>query len=278
MRIKLTLKPLNKVCSIPINYQYPISSAIYKVLSHASNDYAQWLHNHGYLSLNKKPMKLFVFSKLLIPNRKIENNKITIFDFCDCTLFVSSPLSKDFIQHFVVGLFQQQEIEIGSQYTVGRFVIHQVETLADPLISSENKFTCLSPIVVSSKHLHKGKEKIYYIRPDDPQLNEAIRNNLVQKFQTIYQKLPEKSQLIFTLDKNYIQRKGGYQNISKLITIKEGNKNEQTQIKSFLAPFTLEGSIELIQIAYDCGIGEKNSLGFGMIELVGQKDNKMKRN
>lgn len=30
----------------------------------------------------------------------------------------------------------------------------------------------------------------------------------------------------------------------------------------------LEGDIDLIKFAYDCGLGEKNSMGFGMIDLV----------
>jgi len=34
-------------------------------------------------------------------------------------------------------------------------------------------------------------------------------------------------------------------------------------VKGFRTPIHLEGSPELIQVAYDCGLGEKNSAGFG---------------
>jgi CRISPR-associated endoribonuclease Cas6 len=33
------------------------------------------------------------------------------------------------------------------------------------------------------------------------------------------------------------------------------------------APFILSGSKELMRLAYDCGVGEKNAAGFGMIEV-----------
>jgi CRISPR-associated endoribonuclease Cas6 len=32
-------------------------------------------------------------------------------------------------------------------------------------------------------------------------------------------------------------------------------------------PFTLSGNSELIKVGYECGFGEKNSTGFGMVEL-----------
>jgi len=67
MRIKLTLKPLEREAVLPINYQYPLSGAIYKILSSASPEYAAWLHDKGYISPIGKPVKLFVFSKLTIP-------------------------------------------------------------------------------------------------------------------------------------------------------------------------------------------------------------------
>ena len=54
------------------------------------------------------------------------------------------------------------------------------------------------------------------------------------------------------------------------MTIKEGHKTEETKIVGFEVPFTLQGSTKLMEIAYECGIGEKNSLGFGMIEKVEQ--------
>ncbi len=81
MRIKLTLGPVEKKCIIPINYQYPLSAAIYKILASGSLDYAEWLHQKGYLSPGGKPMKLFVFSKLItIKEGSAEETRVKAFE------------------------------------------------------------------------------------------------------------------------------------------------------------------------------------------------------
>jgi CRISPR-associated endoribonuclease Cas6 len=35
-----------------------------------------------------------------------------------------------------------------------------------------------------------------------------------------------------------------------------------------MCPITIEGNPELIRLAYESGLGEKNSMGFGMLEVV----------
>jgi CRISPR-associated endoribonuclease Cas6 len=180
---------------------------------------------------------------------------------------------EDFVQNFVVGLFQHQQVAIASKDAVGRFQVEMVETLPAPnfverakLSSSVSvKFRCLSPIVVSTMEEYGGKLSVHYVRPDDERLAEAIRQNLIQKFATVEGKRPDDDKLEFTLDKGYIDRRGGYDRITKLIAIKEGQE-EETQVKCFVAPFELAGSAELIECAYECGVGEKNSMGFGMVE------------
>lgn len=268
MRIKLTLLPKEKNCTIPINYQYPLSAAIYKILYSASSEYAKFLHEKGYVSEKGKPLKLFTFSYLLIPKVSLKDNMLFTYGSPPCTLYVSSPLIEDFIQNFVIGLFTNQEIAIGNKQTVGRFLITQVESIATPEFSDKENFKCLSPFVLSTMKMKNDKLMPHYYRPDDPDLAEAIRQNLIQKFQTVYKKLPENQSLNFQLDKNYIESKGGFDKITKLITIKEDNKKETTKIKAIFAPFHLSGSIELMKIAWEAGIGNQCSQGFGMIDVI----------
>ncbi len=268
MRLKLTLIPKEKKCSIPINYQYPLSAAIYQILYSASSEYAQFLHEKGYISEKGKPLKLFTFSYLFIPHAFVRNNILMTYGAPPCTLYISSPLLEDFVKNFILGLFMNQEVVIGNKYIVGRFVIKEVKSIAAPIFSKSEKFKCISPFIVSTMNKKNGKLMPYYYRPDDNELGEAIRQNLIQKYQTINKKMPEDQALMFEIDKNYVNRKGGFDKVTKLITIKETNETEMTQIKAILAPLTLSGSLELMEIAWECGIGEKNSLGFGMIEKV----------
>ena len=269
MRIKLTLTPKERELAIPINYQYQLSAAIYKILFSGSSEYAEFLHNKGYLSQSGKPLKLFTFSLLKCPNIKRLNTSLIIKNYTPCSLYVSSPISEDFIQNFVIGLFQNQQISISGQHAVAHFTISQVETLPLPVFEEHTKFTCLSPIVVSTMHNHKNKLTPYYYRPDDKNLSTAILNNLRQKYAIIHKQHAENLFIKFEPDWQYIARreKNG-KKVTKKITIKEFDPNNATQIIAFEIPFTLHGSTELMEIAYESGIGEKNSLGFGMIECA----------
>ena len=91
---------------------------------------------------------------------------------------------------------------------------------------------------------------------------------MIQKYQTVFKKLPENQSLNFQLDKNYVERKGGFDKITKLITIKEDNEKETTKIKAIFAPFSLTGSSELKTIAWEAGIGNQCSQGFEMIDVI----------
>jgi CRISPR-associated endoribonuclease Cas6 len=268
MRIKLTLVPKEKQCCIPINYQYPLSAAIYQILSTASPEYADFLHEKGYLSADGKPLKLFTFSYLFIPGVKRDEDLLVAYNYPVCTLHISSPLIEDFIQHFVVGLFGNQELVIGNQHTVGRFHIQQVESLPVPEFTTETRFKCLSPFVVSTMKEHAGKLMPHYIRPDDPALGAAIRLNLIKKYETIYHQPPDNQELTFSLDQDYVRRKGGPEKITKLITLKEHLEAEATRIRAIYAPFTLAGSTELMQVAWEAGLGTHCSQGFGCVEVV----------
>lgn len=213
-------------------------------------------------------MKLFNFSKLIIPGGRRIEETLLIPGMKPVQLYISSPMLEDFIQHFVIGLFQQQEILIRAQNLGARFIVEAVETAVTPNFQAQQKFKCLSPIVVSGKHIYAGRQQEYFMRPGDAELSEAIRKNLINKYQLIFKYLPNDDSLKFSLDPDYVKRKGGFEKLSKLITIKEFHKNESTQIKAFESPFYFAGSAELMQIAWECGIGQRNSLGFGMIDVI----------
>jgi CRISPR-associated endoribonuclease Cas6 len=67
MRFQLTLIPDSSSGIIPVNYQYPVSAAIYKLIAQADERYARFLHNKGYQLSSGKSFKLFSFSDLRVP-------------------------------------------------------------------------------------------------------------------------------------------------------------------------------------------------------------------
>lgn len=270
MRLRLTMRPLERESRIPINYQYPLSAAIYKILAAASPMYATQLHDGGYVSPTGQLMKLFVFSRMEIARMRHEGRILIAEDFSPCAIYLASPMF-DFIENFVAGLFERKELVLGNAYTVARFQVETVEQIPAPdfegLLDTASELHCLSLSPINIGVQRQGRPSLY-LDPDHPGFPEAIRQNLLHKFTTAYGAMPHDGQLTFRWDDEYIERRGGYKRISKLIWIKEGEAGHETKVKGFVAPFYLGGDPELIHCAYECGLGDKNSLGFGMIEYA----------
>lgn len=65
-----------------------------------------------------------------------------------------------------------------------------------------------------------------------------------------------------TFDQAYIDKRKG--RVTRLVDFKG------TKIRGVFAPFHVIGAPELIRIGYECGFGDKNSMGFGMVEILRQ--------
>jgi CRISPR-associated endoribonuclease Cas6 len=264
MRIKLTLRTTQSSSNLPFNYQYPLSAVIYKILSHSSPDYAKFLHNKGYIGPDSKPRKLFTFSRLYFsPKCKPKGNILKVVPNSRATLFISSPMLEDFVQHFVIGLFNNQHIVIAGPASKARLFIEQVETIAEPEFISPCRCKALSPIVLTTAVETTNGLQTYFYRPLDKLLSTAVRESLLHKHETVYGTPPNDTNLVFEIDREYVEKRGD-KGVSKLIAIREGFPDE-TKVKGFIAPFTLTGSTELMRTAWECGLGDKTSMGFGCI-------------
>ena len=162
MRLKLSLRQTRPNQSISINYQYLISSFIYHTIETSSREYSEWLHEKGYASGNKK-FKLFTFSMLNIPKRNIEFNKIRILsDEIELTV---SMISDKAVEHFIIGMFENQKVRLFDRENEAEFVIKTVEMIPDPEFSGKINFKTISPIVLTKRTIYKGKESAYYMSP-----------------------------------------------------------------------------------------------------------------
>lgn len=265
MRLKLILKTTDRNPVIPINYQYPVASAIYKILNNAEPEFTKLLHNKGYSSEHNRRFKFFTFSKLFFPvPAKVKNNTLLLSSNESIYFLISSFNEEDFIKNFVIGLFESQEFPIGLKNVCHtNFKVVYVETLPEPKLKGTLKCKCISPICVS---LRDNQLQPTYLRALDPRVPEAIKNNLIWKYRTLFDNEEIQDEFNFKIDEDYVMKTGGENKVSKLITIKE-NQPDETKVRGFVTPFTISGSIPLLQIAYRCGIGEKNSMGFGMFEV-----------
>ncbi len=266
MRLKLTLQAQQN--TIPINYQHFLSSAIYNYLATSNKNFATNLHN-GKHFINGKNFKFFTFSWLQFPKKQIINFSIKI-NSPEFYWYISSPWN-EFVQNLVNGLLELGGLRIG-QYN---FPITQTETLSS-VVGGLNKFICLSPIVVTTKKEYKGKlDKYYYKATDNPEeISEKIRQNLINKYTAFYRKELQDNSLKITFDANYIKSPKAQvlsHYIKNVIASPEGTKQSRSldiKIPAIMCPFTVTGSSELIKFGYECGFGELNSAGFGMVRVI----------
>ncbi|MDD2716741.1 MAG: CRISPR-associated endoribonuclease Cas6 [Candidatus Wallbacteria bacterium] len=254
MRIKLTLSTLIPA-SIPINYNYFITAMIYRFLAASSQEFSAFLHDYGYrLSGSRKGFKLFTYS-MLRGHHTITGALISFTG--PVTLLLSSPVMP-FVQHLVNGLFSRgANLEIGPSTGRGRFRIESVETLENPKFTRKMKFVCLSPATVSVS----GDNGLpHYLRPWEEGFSDAIKHNLMRKYELVHGKKLRDSAFEVRIDNDYMNRHAG--KVMKTIAFKKA------KIAGYFAPFTVTGSPKLLELGYEAGFGEKGSMGFGMVEAV----------
>ena len=250
MRIKILTDVGNRL-TLPINYNHLLTGVIYRFLAKSDPKYASFLHNQGY-GAEPRRFKLFTFSQLMAERRRINGTQIH-FD-STLTWFVSSPV-EDFLSHFANTLLSEGRLTLGKH----RVQVQDVAIPRTPRFQSEMRFRCLSPVVMSTVRERDGKRSMHYCLPDDPAISDLIRQNLIRKHEVIHGRPPHDKTLTLQFDENYIARRQG--RVTRLIDFKG------IKIKGIMCPFRVSGSRELIQTGYECGFGDKNSAGFGMVEV-----------
>ena len=170
------------------------------------------------------------------------------------TWYVSSPVER-FLSHFADTLLTEGRLPIGQH----ELRIRDVTVPRIPRFRPEMYFRCLSPITMSTKRQHDGKQAMHYCLPEDPAFSELIRQNLTRKHEAIHGRAPHDDTLTFSFDNNYIRKRQG--RVTRLVDYRG------IKIRGVLCPFNVSGSVALIQTGYECGFGDKNSAGFGMVEV-----------
>jgi len=259
MRFKLTLIPARYPAIIPINYQYEISSWIYKVLAEADPKYATFLHREGYTT-EKKRFKLFTFSQLSSTRYEIQkrDSRLKILEG-ECSLLISFHINQA-AENFVMGLFKDQKFGLGDRISQADFVVKEVALV--PLLDFKEKmcYHILSPMIISANSTENKYED--YLSPSDERFEERFKKNLLDKYlstgQAIdlaWQETPINLKILSKEPK------------AKLITIKAHTK-EESKVKGYMFDFELTAPPQFQKIGFLAGFGRFCSQGFGAVGVV----------
>ncbi len=260
MRLQLHLSSYSS--ELKYNYNYSLSSAIYKLLRFGSPEFASFLHDIGFMQ-DGRTYKLFSFA-LVFNNALYLKERIELKDR-NVKLVITSPLIESFVQNFIIGSFTSQKLILTFKNSAVEFFIQQIESLPEPQITSPASFKLLSPLVLSTASTDSSLNKQYYLRPQDQsEINRVLSRNLLNKYKIINNKTLENAAVALEWDQDYLAR---HSRVTKKITINENGINP-IDVIGIQAPFKLTGNAELIKTGYECGFGEKNSMGFGLAELI----------
>ena len=257
MRFKLTL--LTKQSSntvLPINYQYPTSAAIYKIIEKADAEFSAFLHDKGYGDVKK--FKLFTFSDIRT-KYKIEGDQMKLLtNEAEIIICFHVPNAA---QKFIEGIFIHQEIDIADKRNKVTFLVSQVQALPSIFnndLIQEIQLQPISPIIAGIKN---EKGNYIFLSPEHKDFTNQLMYNWKEKYTVVY------GDTINDFEQNSIEVIF-YRNPpkSRLVTIKADTIGE-TKIRGFTNfKLKVKGDRQSLDLLLNAGVGIYNSLGMGCVE------------
>jgi CRISPR-associated endoribonuclease Cas6 len=253
MRITVIFQ-VKKGEAIPVNYQWELSSALYRIIEKADRDYSTFLHSKGY-QIQHRQFKMFCFSQL--EAKMLFQNNTLIFQEEQARLelgFFVDELAENFIQ----GIFQRQAFSLGNNYSKAHLTVSQVLVNPKPNIKEKMTFKACSPLVISVPNQRGHAD---YLSPDDERYAALLKHNLLLKWETAQK--PNNEDILKVQHTDFYFELASEAK-SKLITIKS-QTTQETKVRGFVYKFHLQAHPALIETGLMAGFGEKNAQGFGFV-------------
>ncbi len=243
--MKIALQSKGKII-LSFGYFASVQGLIYSMLDRLSSN---WLHEQGF-KYEKRSFKLFVFSEII--EKGVVDKQTKEFVFPETVSFYFATPVEWIIEQFAKNLILKEEFYLGKN----RIKLHSVEILKPvEVLKNKIKVKALSPIEAHSTLLKgDGSKKTYYYSPAEKEFSELVNLNLKKKWEAFYNEKCSHNVNVYPV------------NIKKCREIYVTEK--ETIIKGWKCHFFIEGDIPLIKFAFDTGLGSRNSLGFGMIDIV----------
>ncbi|MBN2279725.1 MAG: CRISPR-associated endoribonuclease Cas6 [Candidatus Marinimicrobia bacterium] len=252
MRIKINLRFSIKL-RLPAGYNNLIQAFIYNHLGEKSD----WLHEEGFKHDNRK-FKLFCYSGILEYGKFCHAEKLFVFPEA-VSFYLSSPVDW-IIQNIAAHTLLEKQSHLGRN--IGMIESIEVRKSTPP---RSNSIRCrtLSPIENHSTFMTAGnKKKTYYYSPFETEFSELTNSNLQKKWQSLHN---EECPYTIKIEPKFNSHK-------RESIINYGSGDNKTVVKAWHGHFQLTGDPEFLQFALDAGLGGRNSQGFGMVDVLEEKE------
>ena len=290
MRFNLVLQITGAHRTLPINYQYPLHSWIYRVIQQSNATFSHFLHEKGY-SATRVPVdddhrvtsssrktatadetalvgkgapsfKLFTFSQLTgKPFRIFKEEQRIAFYGSELSLGVSFWLPEA-AEHFIRGLFMGQRFRLGDSISQVDLEVVRIEAMPRPLFSEVMHYRTISPVVVSVRT--PDRKHPQYIAPDDDRYPTQLLRNLLHKAEAVKLEVSATDRGDVSSEEWQLAIQGPFR--KKGILVKQ-HTPMQNKIIGYTFDFALTAPFAIQQLAYYAGLGEDNSMGFGFLAV-----------
>lgn len=258
MRVHLDLVSLDENPSIPVNYNHLLSRALLKILSKAEPGYQALLRTLGLKGQFNKRFRLFTFSSLQFygPRWNIDEGIFRWEEPLHAKLIMSFAHNQDFVKNEFFPLFNGATIVLNSRSGETRLKINTAELRPFPQIQA-GTYKALAPITIS----RKVKDEVRYLSPRGYECGLALADNLVEKYELLTGERLSQDMVTIKADADYLARGTHPMKVFNL----DAGTPDAARVRAFLAPVKISGDPRLIRIAFACGLGERNSQGFGLL-------------
>ncbi|OAG28555.1 CRISPR-associated endoribonuclease Cas6 [Thermodesulfatator autotrophicus] len=260
MRISITFKVTKEKFSLPVHYNHLVQAFIYSFLDETL---AHFYHEKGY-TYGKRRFKLFTFSRLLGKKRTFNRKKREITFHGSVKLKVGA-VDDRLLESFATHLVRKGSFFLGENFCE----VEAVEVEMPVEAKGPVVMRALSPITIHSTLMTPdGRKKTYFYTPFEQEFTQKIFENLERKAKALWGEGAELPPL-----------NGAY-----LKPLRVSKKNEAIVkfkdywIKGWMGLYELNLPEPYFSLAYNAGLGARNSQGFGMIEVVrdGGRDGSLK--
>jgi len=240
MRLKISLTSESNIV-LPMHYNYILQSFIY---NNMDSIYSTFLHSQGF-AYEKRHFKLFTFSNIF-GKRKIIKAKKRIIFYPPIHFYVSF-IMKEALSSHAKSLITKNKLKLGNNI----LNVSSIEVIEEKAKSNQATVKTLSPVTI---HSTDSNRKTIYYNPYENSFYTLLERNLWKKCNL--------SGLEITLDDIKILPAENSRFKKAVIIYKR-----DYVIESWKGKFILKAPEEAVNIALTTGIGDRNSMGFGMIAI-----------
>ncbi len=250
MRVRIIFILKNKGANLPFHHQFLLAQLIKGIIVRGG---AERFYNYNFYNFSG-----------LKGQTKISRNGLHYFS-SRVTLVLSS-LNKDFIDFFIKELFKFSQVELGNLLLTPE----SVEIEEKPTFAEQNKYICISPLVLLTPSFNDAEGK-RYISPESDDFSDLLYESTINRMaETGYYDEKQLSSFFkFQLvpDSSYISKiHDSQKKFARIYPVFD--MDVKYEIRGYTFPFTLFAAKEVQEFVFTCGLGAFSHKGFGMLDIA----------